>query len=233
MNNFLDDITNEATALKWIEQGSDEWDKVRIGRFTSSEIHRLMTEPKTKIAKEAGELSETAKTYVNEKIAEVLTTQCKPQGYAFPLVYGKETEPDAIEYFVNKTGFEWRQVGFFPFGDHAGGSPDGEVNEDQILEVKCPYDSSKQLEYLELNDQYDLKNNFKEYYWQCMANLLFTQKKACHFVTYDPRYEDDRFKMTHIVIEPKSDDLELITERIAKGVEMKLKMLNWYRTSIK
>lgn len=226
---FLDDIIDENKAARWIEQGTDEWDKARVGRFTSSEIWRLMVNPKSKSDQDSGKLSDTAMTYVFEKVAEIMTGQCKQQGYAFPLVYGKEQEPNAIEHFCRVTGLQWREVGFFPFGDHAGGSPDGEIGDNAILEVKCPYDQSKQLEYLMLTDQWDLKRMFREYYWQCMANLLFTEKQECHFVTYDPRYQDERFQMTHLVIKPIEEDLQLLVERIGKAVEEKLKLIKTIR----
>lgn len=221
---FLDDIIDEERSKQWIDQGTEEWNRVRVGRFTSSEMWRLMTEPKTIKAKEAGQLSEGATTYVYEKVAEVFTGQLKQQGYAFPLVYGKEQEPFAIEHFCQTTGLTWEACGFFPFGDHAGGSPDGNIGDDEIIEVKCPYDQEKQIEYLMLTDQWDLKRNFPKYYWQCQANLLFTKKSLCHFVTFDPRYED-KFKMTHIKIKPNSEDMDLITQKIAKAVEEKLKLL--------
>jgi len=51
------------------EQRSPEWYAARLGVFTSSEIYRLMTKPKLK-----GEvLSDGAKTYILEKVAESLT----------------------------------------------------------------------------------------------------------------------------------------------------------------
>ena len=37
------------------EQGSEQWLQARKGRFTSSQIYKLMTEPRTKAAREAGE----------------------------------------------------------------------------------------------------------------------------------------------------------------------------------
>src|SRR5687768_2131437 len=123
--NFLDEIIDPKLANKWIEQGTPEWDRIRVGRFTASEIWKLMVDPKTNLDKEAGKLSETALTYINDKVAEVLTGQCKQQGYAFPLIYGTEKEPEARDRFAEKMGFEIEQVGFFTYTDHAGGSPDG------------------------------------------------------------------------------------------------------------
>src|SRR5688500_3922084 len=96
---FLDEIVDDRLANKWIEQGTDEWNKVRIGRFTSSEMWRLLTPPKTKESKDAGKLSETALSYINVKVAETITGHQKTSSYAYPLVFGKEQEPIAIDAF--------------------------------------------------------------------------------------------------------------------------------------
>lgn len=221
---FFDDLLDESTAQQHIPQGSEQWDQLRVGRFTSSEMYRLLTQPKTKEAKEAGRLSETAMTYITEKVAETITGKLKENSYAYPLVYGKEMEPQAVEYFCMKTGNIHDPIGFVAFGDHAGGSPDGIINEEDILEVKCPYTIDKQVDYLMLTDQYDLKRLNPGYYWQCMSNLLFTQKKQCHFVSFDPRYPEDK-KMVHLIIKPVSEDFDKITEALPKAIEEKLKML--------
>jgi exodeoxyribonuclease (lambda-induced) len=222
---FLDDIIDEKKAFQWIEQGTPEWDNIRVGRFTASEIWKLTVEPKTNADKEAGKLSETALTYVSEKVAEVMTGQAKQQGYAFPLVWGTEKEPEAIEEFVNRTGYKHERVGFFPFTDHAGGSPDGFINDDAILEVKCPYDSATQLDYLMLTDQWDLKRLKREYYWQCQANMLFTDRTLCHFVTFDPRMKDEKHRMTHMLIKAIPEDQDLLVKKIGIAVKEKLELL--------
>ena len=61
-------LLNEIIELA--DQSTDMWDKVRLGKFTASTMFKLMSEPKSKEAKEAGELSEGAKTHVIEKVAE-------------------------------------------------------------------------------------------------------------------------------------------------------------------
>lgn len=226
MSNFLDDLTNEKTANKWIEQNSAEWDRIRVGRFTASEIWKLITEPRTVEAKKEGRLSETAMTYVNEKVAEVLTGMPKSTGYAFPIVWGVEHEDEAADFFSNATGFELEKVGFFPYTDHAGGSPDRLVGDNAIVEIKCPYDPAKQIDYLMLTDMWDLKRENKEYYWQCQANLLFTERTICHFVTYDPRMILDKHKMKHIEITPVEKDQQLIIDKITIAVKEKLQLLN-------
>lgn len=223
---FLDDIIDEERASHWIQQGTPEWDQARVGRFTSSEMWKLMVPPKGKDDKESGKLSETAMQYVSDKVAELFTGSPKVQGYGFPIAWGQQYEPEAIEYFCGQTEYIHEKVGFFPFHEHAGGSPDGIINDTDILEVKCPYDSGKQLDYLMLTDQYDLLRNFREHYWQCMSNLLFTKKEQCHFVTYDPRMIQPKHKMVHLIIKPISEHFDMLSAKIEVAVKEKLSLYN-------
>jgi hypothetical protein len=239
---FFNDLGDPTTALKHIAQGSDQWDQIRVGRFTSSEIHRLMgtayremtpeelkARPKSgkgsavKRIEVYGELSDKAETYIKEKVAETITGIKKETSYAYPLVYGKEMEPNAVEYFQRKTGLECEEIGFIAFGDHAGGSPDRKTP-DGILEVKCPYSIEMQIDYLMLTDQWDLKRMKPEYFWQCQSNLLFTNAEVCHFITYDPRYPETH-RMTHIQVKPDEDAFNAIVKKLEAAVKRKLETL--------
>lgn len=241
---FLDELIDDRLCNKWIEQGTPEWDQVRLGRFTASEIHRLMepakremTEAELKARPKSGKgssaklvydyskLSDAAFTYINEKVAEILTGQAKNQGYAFPLVWGTDHEDEAVEYFSSKTKLAVEKVGFFKYTDHAGGSPDRLVEDDAILEVKCPYEPVNQIQYLLLTDQFDVRRNYFSYWVQCQANMLFTGTHLCHFCTYDPRMISDKHKLTHIEIKPDVEFQDLIISQIALATKEKLKMI--------
>lgn len=242
---FLDDLLDERTSAKWVEQGTEEWDLVRIGRFTSSEIYRLMEPAKrdmtpeelkarpkkgpgssAKLIYDYSKLSDTAMTYVYEKVAEVLTGQPKSSGYAFPLVWGNDHEDEAAAFFAEKTGLQTEKVGFFKFTDHAGGSPDRFVGDDDILEIKCPYEPINQVKYLMMTDEWDIKRSYFPYWSQCQANLLFTDKKVCHFMTYDPRMKEDKHKMTHIKIHPDREFRTLLIDQIGRATKEKLALIN-------
>ncbi len=59
-----------------VEQRSTEWFHMRLGKITSSEISKIMGQE--------GKLSETAKTYLLEKVAELLGGASQPQGLSKP-----------------------------------------------------------------------------------------------------------------------------------------------------
>jgi hypothetical protein len=242
---FLDDLVNEDTAYKCIDQGSEEWQEIRLGRFTSSEMHRLMTPAKREMTpaelaarpkKGTGSrttqildysaMSDGAYTYIEEKVAEILTGQAEEDRYVFAKEYGKEMEPVAAEYFQKVTGLTVEPAPFVPFERHAGGSPDRFIlQENAGLEIKCPLKAKKQVQYLQLADQNDLLTHFPEFYWQCMSNLLFTEREKWYFVTYCPFMLQEKHKMTKLEIYPREDHFTLITVKIAKAVEEKLKLL--------
>ena len=71
MNNLLNEILKEQAQAS--SQRSQAWFNARVGKFTSSEIYKLMTQPQTKAARENGELSETTKSYIMSKVAEEMT----------------------------------------------------------------------------------------------------------------------------------------------------------------
>lgn len=244
MSNFLDDLLDEKTSDKWVEQNSPEWDQVRIGRFTASEMHRLMepakremTEQELKARPKSGKgssakliydyekLSDAAMTYIYEKVAEELTGQAQQQGYAFPLVHGNTYEEEAAEYFANKTGFVLEKTGFYKYTTAAGGSPDRLVNDDGILEIKAPFNSVNQVKYLMLTDQYDLKREYFPYWCQVQCNMMFTERTIAYFASYDFRMKDEKMKMQIIEVKPDFQFHELVRKKIAQATEEKLKII--------
>jgi hypothetical protein len=253
MRNFFDEITDIALSKTYVDQGSEAWDAVRVGRATSSEWHKLtgmgtrdMTPEELKARPKSGKgskttkvpdptkLSDAAQTYIRQKVYEVRTGTAKPQPYAFALGYGKEHEPDAVEEFERITGFTCEKTGFQVYTDHAGGSPDRLIVEDGKvvagLEVKCPV-FEKQIDYEMLTSMWDLKAMFPEYYWQCVSLMLFHDLPKWYFATWGGLLpEGERMKEKNIIVleskyELIQEDQELIGKQLKAFVEEKLKLL--------
>lgn len=241
----MNPLLTEARVLL-AEQGTEEWEQIRAGRFTASEIWKLMecgkrpmtpeelkARPKTgkgsatKFVPDPSQMGEKGLTYINQKVAEVLTGLPKRSSYAFPLVWGKDTEPLAVEYFEKKFNVECEVAGFQEYTDHSGGSPDRFIGSQEGLEVKCPEDSTNQIDYLLLTDRHDLKRSYPAYYWQCVSLLLFTNRELWHFCSFDPRMKDDKHKLTHIEIHAKDvqEDMDAVIKAIETAVKLKLEMI--------
>lgn len=242
---FFADLLDRNTASRHIEQGSDEWDQVRCGRYTSSEWHFLMecgkrpmnkaeldARPKTgkgsktTLVPDPSKMSATGIKYIRKKVWETLTGQPMQQAYAYPMVRGKEMEPEAVEAAEKRFGFETYTVGFQVFGDHAGGSPDRLIGDKEGLEIKCP-SSDEQIDYLMLTDHWDLKREYPKIYWQCATLLLFTNRDKWHLCTYDPRMVIEAQRLTHIEIERAKieEDLDAILTVLPVAIEEKLKLI--------
>lgn len=206
-------------------QRSQAWRDVRAGKFTASEIFKLLTEPKSKADKEAGNWSQGAMTYIITKVAEELTGQVHQQSNAYPLVYGIDMEPLAKEYFTNLTGKEVSYSGFKIFNPHSGGSPDGFVDNDAIIEIKCPFNSANQIEYLSLKSPADLASGYPEYWWQMQANMIFNNRAKTYFVTYDPRFTADKHKMKILEVPAVPEDQDFMLKKLMKAIEEKLKLI--------
>jgi len=150
-----------------------EWMQKRAGSFTSSQIGCLFTEPRTKAAKEAGELSETAKTYIMQKVSELLTGTVRNTFRTPEMEWGLIQEPYAIELLQDKykglTYYGAENPKFFQYSDFSGGSPDAVSYEDKLVfEIKCP-NPTTHIEYLLCEN--DIKSMNKEYWYQIQMNI--------------------------------------------------------------
>lgn len=211
------------------EQRSQAWRDVRAGRFTASEMWKLLTEPRSKADKEAGKWSGKALTYIKTKVAEDLTGLVQQTSEAMPIVRGIEMEEEARNFYREQFGEEITFAGFKAYTDHAGGSPDGYIGTAAIAEIKCPWNSTNQIEYLLLKKPVDLYDFKPEYYIQIQTNLLATEREIGKFIAYDPRFQTIKHKMHVLDIPADLEWHEKIRTAIAKAVEEKLKILNSLR----
>lgn len=242
---FLDEVIDTHAAQRHIEQGSMEWEQIRLGKFTSSEWWKIMecgkrkmTDEELKARPKSGKGSKTTMVpdpsqmgkqgvkYIRKKVWETLSGSSLPEAYAFPLVRGKELEPEAADFIDKFLGVESFVTGFQVFSDHAGGSADRLIGDDEGLEIKCP-SSDEQIDYLMLTDHYDLKRNYPDHYWQCVSLMLFTNRKKWHFCTYDPRMVNDKHKLAHIEIEwvKVEEDIDSVILALEGAVKEKLKLI--------
>jgi hypothetical protein len=201
------------------EQRSANWIDVRLGRFTASEFWRLMSTPR---GKSEEHLSDTAITYVEEKVAEILTKQ-KKVATSWAIDWGTEQEQPAKQYYEKLTGHKIAGAGFVAFGEHAGGSPDGYMPE-QLVEIKCPYNSENHVQFMRCTNGLDLKVMEPKYYWQVQANLLFTASKGiidAVFISYDPRVIAPEQRLHYFTIEPDKDAFELIGIKLGAAIKLK------------
>lgn len=124
------------TIHKDVLQGTDEWQRLRLGLLTASEIHLAMT-PKTKKAADNKDI----RAHIYELAAQRITKYVEPHYYGEDMMRGDEVEAMARDLYIETYG-EVEQVGFVTrdLGDGViiGCSPDGLVGDRGIVEIKGP-----------------------------------------------------------------------------------------------
>jgi hypothetical protein len=204
-----------------IEHKTEEWFRARSGKFTPSELHRLMTEPKSK----SEVLSVGAISYIKEKIAETLIEDFTDESQFTnqATAWGNAYEDEAISIFSELCDKEIIKPGFISANDYFGGTPDGIAADNSFgIEVKCPYNPAIHLDNLFL-DPVEFAKARKEYYYQIQGYAILTGIEDWYFISYDPR-QQSQFQLRHLHI-PKD-------KAISEKIEQKLKLANDYKQKL-
>lgn len=165
-------------------QGSD-WKNSRLGFVTASRFADVLTEPRAKSAKEAGELSQTALAYLHQLIGDHLSGFPAPELDTFATRWGREHEAEAREAFSWRVGINVTECGFFahPTESWIGGTPDGLVGDDATLEIKCPFTRAAHIAVLRSGQIPD------EYVSQVHGEMWVTGRPRAYFVSYHPDFQ--------------------------------------------
>lgn len=199
-------------------QQTEDWYKSRLGRFSCSQLYRLMVEPKLKAEKEAGNLSDGAKTYVTESVAERITGQRAKDDFSSKYTeWGNDNEPIAVKIYEHLNKCTVSNSKYIPYGENFGGSPDGLIGDNGIVEIKCPYTITAHLNHIFISD---FRSEVKEYYWQCIGYLLVTGREWLDFISYHPNYPGKyQYKKIRMYAKNHEDDINLAISKIKKATE--------------
>lgn len=159
-----------------IEQGSQEWLDLRLGKVTASRIKDVMTNGK------GGALSKAAESYMIELVAEILTGTPKPFFENDAMRWGTANEPVAKAMFELREDIEVDEVAFIEHSEFIGMSPDGLIGSDGLIEIKCP-NTSTQIKRA-LSGDYS-----SDYKAQIQMQLWVSDREYCYFLSYDPRLD--------------------------------------------
>ena len=204
-----------------MEQKSAEWYAERAGKFTGSEIHKLMKSGRAKDKV----FSDTAITYIMDKIAEVMTNGLSIKYKQFDsraTEWGNEQEPNAVKFYQDFTGRIVTPSGFYQLTDFFGASPDGDIEPDGLLEIKCPFNTINHVKHLLCQEPTDLPD---EYFWQLQAELLATGRKWADFVSYDPRCTE-RTCLKIIRVNRDEEIMKQLRERIELATKEMLRIID-------
>lgn len=171
-----------------IAQGTDAWFKQRLGKVTASEVKNVMS-------------AKTTAAYQNYKtqiVIEIMTGVRQESYTSAPMQWGTDNEPIARQEYLMFTGNNVVEVGFIQHPTlEAGASPDGLVNDDGTLEIKCPNSTTHFGTVLSGK----LPAMYKP---QVQMQLWVSNRQWCDFVSYDPRVSQN---VQMVIIRVPRDDV--------------------------
>ena len=158
-----------------MEQGTEEWFTIRIGKVTASRVADVIAKTKTGY-------SATRDNYMAQLICERLTGLKGESFTNAAMQHGTDTEPLARAAYEALQDVLVDEVVFVPHPtiQMAGASPDGLVGDDGLLEIKCP-NTATHIETL-LSQTVPGKYNT-----QMQFQMACTGRQWCDFVSFDNR----------------------------------------------
>ena len=158
-----------------MDQGSEEWFTIRIGKVTASRVADVIAKTKTGY-------SASRDNYMAQLICERLTGLKGESFTNAAMQHGTDTEPLARAAYEALKDVLVDEVGFVPHPtiEMAGASPDGMVGEDGLIEIKCP-NTATHIDTL-LSQTVPGKYNT-----QMQFQMACTGRKWCDFVSFDNR----------------------------------------------
>lgn len=160
--------------IRDIEQGSEEWLKVRLGKVTASKLADVMSKGRGKAP------SKTRESYMFQLAAEIMTGAPVETFKSSAMEWGNLCEPQARAMYEFEYCVDVEQVAFVEVSERFGVSPDGLVGSNGLLEIKCPNTTTQLKRYL--GGVFD-----EAYKAQVQGQLLATEREWCDFVSFDPR----------------------------------------------
>ena len=173
-----------------VEQGTPEWFAARLGIATASRYKDIMARTPA-----------PRNNYMAELVAERLTGEREESYKSSDMQWGNDYESVArLTYKLNNTDKKVRECGIFLHEKIAcGASPDGLVDDDGTIEIKCP----KTATHIQTLKSGKLPT---QYYWQVQGQLWVTGRKWCDFISYDPRLPENA---SYIYIRVERDDVKI------------------------
>lgn len=187
-----------------IEQNTDEWLSMRVGRVGGSSIGKIMANYGKSFGQPAQDLA--------VKIAiEQITGERNENGYTnVHMERGHEQEPIARALYEEKFFCDVQRGGFFEEGDDVGVSPDGLVYEDGLIEIKSVIET---VHFATVK-----RGKFDPLYqWQLYLNLKVSGREWIDFVSFCATFpEGKRLFVSRVTREECQEQFGMIDTRIDK-----------------
>lgn len=162
-----------------IEQGTDAWMRLRLGKVTASRVSDV-------IAKTKSGYGASRANYSAQLIVERLTGQISETFSSAAMQWGNDQEPDARLAYEFRQDVDVEQVAFVdhPTISMAGASPDGLVGENGLIEIKCPQSAT----HIETLRGQSIPGKYET---QMLWQMACTGRQYCDFASFDPRMPEE------------------------------------------
>lgn len=188
-----------------IEQNSPEWYALRTGKFTASTFKDLFMKDSTLGFQDA--IYKVAFERLSGEQAESFSNEWMQRG--------SELEPYAREWYELETFNKVHNGGFFELNEWVGASPDGLIDNDGLIEIKCPKYNTM-MRYL-------VKKELpKDYEWQVHGQLWVTNRDWCDFVAYHPKLQPLVIRIERDINRDKQlgDQLGIAIEKVKEIIKL-------------
>ena len=168
-----------------IEQGSTEWFLLRCGSLGASRAKEAI----------AGGQGKSRKTLAYQLAAEKITGEKTVTHQTPAMLRGTEMEPEARRYFEFEKEVDVEEVGLVTNDKYPGrhASPDGLIDDDSGLEIKCPTAA--------VHAKYLVENRLPlEYKVQVFYSMWLCERKTWWFMSYHPLF------LKQLILEVKWDE---------------------------
>jgi len=167
--------------MNFAPQGSGAWLQARAGCLTASRMADAMAMLKS------GKPSESRNKLMIELLAERLTGDAAPHFVNDAMRWGQEQEPHAKAAYEAASGNLLDACGFIlhPSIEYFGASPDSFLDDDAVVEFKCPT-STTHIGWLLAGVMPD------QHKPQVLTQLACTRRTRAVFVSFDPRMPANR-----------------------------------------
>ena len=191
--------------IRDIDQGTEDWFKLRLGSIGGTAINSIMPKGKGR------------STLLYQLAGELITGEHHSGHQSPSMLRGKELEAEARNTFEFITGFEVEQVALIK-GDmpHTHISPDGIVGSDNsLLEIKC-FEAPNHARYLHEKRIVEIK-----YHRQTQWGLAVSEKPYGWFFAYHPLMKPLKLKVEpdHDLIKEMKIAVKLFVEDLLQLVE--------------
>lgn len=159
----------------------------RFGRFTSSQIYRLMTLDKSKTG-----FGKPALTYIDEKNMETrLGRSLSTEQGSRETTWGTLVEGRVFELLGTEYSYSSTVTDMHPEIEFWSGSKDGLKHDDglTVFDIKCPFTLKSFCNFADcktIEEVREKHDNGENYYWQLVSNSILSGAKFAELIFYVP-----------------------------------------------